>query len=1232
FTLANWFSERGFADMSTLPSYIATILANDIELSMYLGDKECDRHVAPYLSNSSSCSSDCPLTLKNPVTISNEVSCHIPHYCTAADICVYIPLINRNIHAYLRLHSCDALLEVGIEQFTFSVGLFDYEFGKERGIILKDVFMLKFRIDDLTTKGVYVVGLDFNICFTNDSCEQSYAIFDRTVLPKLPCSWDMRFKNQYQQLLETLGVAPYIGDNNCYRSEPPFSPSQNGWNTECPSELSLAPLPSGIGCYISDMCTAIRCCLEVDIIKTSVQFYVTVDGCEKQLTVGIEQMNTVKDISGYKFGSWDRFYLNGVYKIDFKIENFHGGRKYVVDMNVSACFESHGNCSYMIPVLKRALLPKANCSWLNGFNNANFSLGTWKLENGVNKGAALSQIQFDVLANTIGISQYLKDTECALSSARPSDGWNNSCPLKVNLPALSNNAECSIDSSCLNINCCVFVGEMNRKFSFSLQVDDCNYQISASIENLVMERKLSAFEFGKKIVFDMDGLIALQFMVVNLEYKNKYMLDLAVDVQLEAHKPAAMSVNVLDDVIVPRLPCQVNSGFIATDFSLDKWMEAGNVSVIDEYQAVQLLEDVAIAPFMLSNECKIHSDSKIDSTHCPLNIDDLHVYGPATCSLTELCSGIFCCLRSPEIPVNFQIEVQIDACRGEITVGLGKLRHLIPFRNFTWGEMQTFSLYGVIKIELEISEPVKSQVYTVNLNASICLGENETCSTEVQVLREKYLTALPCDWSAGFLDESFKYEEWRNKSHYDSTQLPETGVEFYLSKIGVEPYLKTTQCDTKAFPYISTSAVGWASECPSNASFQPLPDHTRCFMDKTCSRFQCCSYVNMIQRSFDITFKLDPCSQTLIIGIERILKHISLTKFEFGAHNKFYLNGFVRLDYLIKDLPIQRVYVASVNLSICLDHENCQNEVDILRNEILPQSICKMNPGYTDKDFSLTQWKEDRNISIFGTLDHVEEIELMTDLGVYPYMMETECAVINSNISQACGVVPSFPPECSLSDTCSRISCCIQSDILQRRIFYELDFDRCNHVINITIETFSRTLSLYDFKYGKEMTISLYSALKMKFMVDYLVMSQSHFISLNISQCFESNEPCTEVVEVLKEQKFSSEDCPINKNYRNDEFSLTEWASHRNMNATKLPAYARKVLHRDLGISQYLKDSECVVMPYNDSYGWNSDCADNVTLLNITDADTRISCNLQTSCSDLNCCFHVDGENLTYPF
>ena len=55
---------------------------------------------------------------------------------------------------------------------------------------------------------------------------------------------------QRNQLLETLGVAPYIGDNNCYLSEPPFSPSQNGWNNGIMFDIALWYLINGIFvCY-----------------------------------------------------------------------------------------------------------------------------------------------------------------------------------------------------------------------------------------------------------------------------------------------------------------------------------------------------------------------------------------------------------------------------------------------------------------------------------------------------------------------------------------------------------------------------------------------------------------------------------------------------------------------------------------------------------------------------------------------------------------------------------------------------------------------------------------------------------------------------------------------------------------------------------------------------------------------------------------------------------------------
>ncbi|XP_053400990.1 uncharacterized protein LOC123541000 [Mercenaria mercenaria] len=1252
FTLSDWYSKRGFVEMKQLPSYIAAALENDIGLSMYLSDVECNRNQAPYLSNSSDCSSDCPLQIHSSVY--DDMSCYIPDYCTAVDLCVYVPLINRNIHAYLRLHACDALLDVGIEQFKFSVGLFDYEFGNDDEVNLKDVFKLRFRIDDLATRGVFVVNLEFSICFINSSCENTYVIFDRTVLPKLPCSWDLGFRNesfsvtkwmsdrhitkgevtdvQRKELFETLGLAAYLEDNACYLSEQPYSPSANGWNTDCPAKLTLKPLSSGIGCYISNMCTAVQCCLELDIVQTSVQFYVTVDGCEKQLTVGIEQMETVKDLRNYQFGSWDRFYLYGVYRIDYLIENFQGGRKYVMDMNISACFESDGECANTIPVLQKTILPKVKCDWLNGFTDDDFSLTSWKSDKGVSKSEQLSPTLFDLLASDLGISQYLKDEECKLSSVRPLHGWKNLCPLNANVSILPNNMECIMGLTCLTIDCCLFVSDLNRSFSVSLHVDDCDYQISASIENLIMERKLSAFEFGKRISFDMDGLISMRFMVVNLEYTNKYILDLDVDVHFEARKLAASSTKVLDDLLVPRIPCQVNSGFITKDFSLDKWKDVTNVSVIDDYQSVRLLEDIAISPFLHPNRCTVHDGSEIDTSLCPMDVEVLHFYGSASCSLTELCSGISCCLDSSEVAVNFIVEVQINACKEEVVVALEKLKYIIPFRNLTWGELQTFSLFGVIRLEMTISETIKSQIYSLNLKASICLGENETCNTEYQVLKNAYLTALPCDWSSGFLDKDFNYEEWRNQSHYGQHQLPETGVAFYLSKIGVEPYLKHRMCDSSAFPYIPSPTSGWTSDCRNNASVQALPDDTRCFMVDTCSGFECCSYIDELQRSFHVQLKLDPCSQTLAIGIERILQTILLTKFEWGVLNKFYLNGLIRLDYSITSLPIKRIYVANVNLSICLDQENCKVEMEILKNDILPQTICEWNPDYTEDAFSLKQWKEDKNISKFGGLDDVEQIELMTNLGIYQYLRTPECSELNGTNSEECGVTPDFPSSCSLSKNCARISCCVYSDVLQRRIFYELDYDRCNHLVNLSIETFSRTVSLYDFEYGKEMTMSLYSALQIKFMIDYLVISRSHIISLNISECYESSGPCSVVLEVLNDDKFSSEDCPINKNYKNEEFSLTEWSSERNLNYTELPTYARKVLHRDLGISQYLQQNECIVESYNDSYGWNSECAENITLLNITDEDASISCNLQTSCSNLDCCFYVDEIQKTFKF
>ncbi|XP_060596420.1 uncharacterized protein LOC132750448 [Ruditapes philippinarum] len=1246
FTLASWFNNRGIPDMANLPSYLANTLENDIGLSMFLNKEQCQRGVTPYLSNYSGCASDCPMETHAPVGDAN-VSCYIPDYCTAVDICAYIPLINRNVHAFLRLRPCDSLLEIGIEQYQFTVGFNDFKFGEHKTLLLKDVFKLDLRIDDLNFQDVYVVDFKFSTCFVDSSCEKSYAIFDRTVLTKIPCSWDMSFKNenfslnewmvdrgiareqftnvQRNELFEVLGLAAYLDNSKCYLTDVPFSPSNDGWNSDCPVDITLPSLPSYIGCYVSDTCTSVRCCLEIDIISTSMSFFISMDGCEKQMTVGIEQLTSTIDIDEYKFGSFDRFYLLGVYRIDYMIEYLYGSRKFVVDMNVSACFESHGECEITIPVLHKTILPKVNCDWYNGFNNEDFALEEWKRINNISQSLPLNRDQFDLLANNLGISQYLLENECVLPTNKTTSGWDNSCPLDIYLQPLPDNTSCKMSSGCLNVDCCMFVSDLNRSFSFSLHVDECNFQISASIEDLEITRKLSAFEFNKVIEFDIDGLISLRFVVLNMEYRNTYMLDLDVSVHLEAKETAAMTVKVLDDILVPRIQCQQNAGYVNKSFALDKWKEDNNVTAIDEYQTVKLLEDLAIAPFMLTNQCDIRDDFVIDTTACPIQVNSLNFFGQGSCSLTEICSGIRCCLKSLEISSNFFMEVEIDACKEEVKVAIEKLQFLIPFRNFTWGEVQRFSLYGVFQIEISIVELVKSQIYTLDLRASICLGQNETCNYTDHILQNEYMTSIPCSWSSEFIDADFDFDQWKTKYAYSlQGPLPKTGVEFFFTEIGVDSYLNKKMCDNSAAPY--TSDTSWTSDCGLSVSVTDLPNNTKCFIDDKCSDFECCSYVDTLQRSFSIQFKLDTCSQTLSVGVERILQHIPLSALELDVVNKFYLNGFIRLQYMLTNLPIQRTYITNLNLSICFDDNKCNVNLELLKNTVVPHTVCEFNPGYSMEDFSLAQWKTSKHLQ---SLDDVQQIELMTDLGIKPFIREVECKAANNTYNGECGVLEDFPSSCSLSNSCTKISCCLFSEVLRRNIFYELDYDKCNHLINITIETYSRLMSLYDYEYGNNTVMSLYSTLQINFTIDYLVMSDSHVISLNIKECYETTgSTCASEIEVLTENKFPSVECSMYKNYKIDAFSYTEWLAEMKINASSLPIYAKKILHRDLGTSQYLLLNECKV----EQIGWNSDCAENITMLNITDNNTTIACHLHSSCLDLQCCLYVSEVQRSFQF
>jgi hypothetical protein len=66
-----------------------------------------------------------------------------------------------------------------------------------------------------------------------------------------------------------------------------------------------------------------------------------------------------------------------------------------------------------------------NISNAHNFISADFALEEWKRINNISQSLSLTRDQFDLLANNLGISQYLLENECVLPTNKTTRGWDN---------------------------------------------------------------------------------------------------------------------------------------------------------------------------------------------------------------------------------------------------------------------------------------------------------------------------------------------------------------------------------------------------------------------------------------------------------------------------------------------------------------------------------------------------------------------------------------------------------------------------------------------------------------------------------------------------------------------------------------------------------------------------------------------------------------------------------------
>ena len=142
---------------------------------------------------------------------------------------------------------------------------------------------------------------------------------------------------------------------------------------------------------------------------------------------------------------------------------------------------------------------------------------------------------------------------------------------------------------------------------------------------------------------------------------------------------------------------------------------------------------------------------------------------------------------------------------------------------------------------------------------------------------------MTCDRSVGFSRYSgfLHQENWPPR--YSRNNV-ESGVKHHKTNQLTYIFLLFTECSkTLNLPNIAMAT-----------------NHTRCLMTTTCTAVDCCTDVDFIPRSFKTFVHIDPCTQEMVIGIEKFRRNISLSTYNWGNH---YIGLKIKFRGMMKRIP-----------------------------------------------------------------------------------------------------------------------------------------------------------------------------------------------------------------------------------------------------------------------------------------------------------------------------------------
>ncbi|KAL5015120.1 hypothetical protein ScPMuIL_009390 [Solemya velum] len=1266
FSLTSWLEEQKLTAGGQLGSLVVTQLMEASGLAPYL-NPGCQRRSDPkYFPAEKGWNKKCKLETDLRALNDSLLTCHIPSYCTGIDCCVDVPFTGRAFNAYILIDACENHLQVGIEKLKIDRSLVGYTWVQTNTSSLIELHVLRcelsssFSIENLNETNQFRVNMALSVCF-NDECENTFAIFENSLLPKTLCDLGSGFtipdfslsdwliekgsagisqltKELAAQLFETLGITPFLQETPCSFSEEPFSQAQNGWYSECPEFIELRDFDDPVACHVPRYCTGLDCCTQVEMVQRAFHTYVLIDSCNYKITIAVENLMFEIKLFEYDFGETQSYYLHGVVRLDFTILDLKEDNMYSVNLTLRVCLSEDGACLVDVKLLEETLLPKLFCGSGTNWAISDFSLTQWLIQRGEKVGQTLTSDMTSILLRELGVDDYLLAPSCDPTDSPYLSGpgaWTSSCGLDISLPDLIDPVACHFGNSCLSLECCLSVDLIQKSFRFSIELDACSFKLLIEIENLKTEILLFDYEWGTPQVFRLQGALQIHYRIDDLKGKKMFLLSVGLSVCFDTSGSCMLEVAILTNYELPKPLCNWSSGFNiqGTEIVIDRLLEI--VDTLTTALTDKLIKDLGIKEYLEKEQCQHSATPYLGSENgwkndCPRVFDPAPLDESVVCHISTTCTNIHCCLDAGRIPLRFHVYIDLDADNYKLTVGIERLHFQIMLLDYDWGVVREFWLSGLIRVQYSIEDLRGQRAFAVNMDLSVCYSIVD-CPHNFNVFTNMLLLKPTIN-----LGENFSLTAWvEEKGQTIEDGFADYMVDLLLEKVGIAPYLSDPSCSISRVPYILAGRDGWAHECPE-LNLPDLSDPVVCHMMDTCSGVECCLSLGLIDRSLSVFVILDFCDSKLKIGIEQFKFELDLNKYILGTKETFKLGNVVFIDYSIFNLEVDQVFLVDVTVRVCLEVDSCVINETILENARLKKPFCDWASGFISEDFSLSSWVQEQALVSGGVLSSYFTAKLMEELGIGHYLVNPPCdrsmapydSPINGWTTDCPGVdlasLPVLPSTvtCHLQDSCTAIDCCMQPPLIGRSFKAELSLDTCDYELVVRIENREVQFPLFEFPWGEERSMQLNGFLVFNYTVGNL---QGMFlVTARLAVC-QSGDSC-DLVTLLENTKLPKPICNYAvTDFQIPDFSLTSWVAQRGLGSVdQLAGHYLSVLLEELGLPKYLKQQECNRnrSPYvPQKKGWNKKCSKSIELPTLEGA---YGCAISDSCTGVDCCLEAE--------